>query len=75
MQLSDVLIHVNGKLDDSKQNELEEQLRNLEGVVAPRFSLEKDNFLFVTYNSDAMNATALIEKVRENSFQSQLIGI
>ena len=75
MNLSDVLIHVNEKLDDYAKNELELQLRNIEGVIAPRFSMEKDNFIFVSYNSDKVNATALIEKVRANGFQSQLIGI
>jgi hypothetical protein len=75
MQLSDVLIHVYEKPDEAAQNKLEEQLRNLEGVIAPRFSLEKHNFLFVSYNSDTINSTALLEKVRENGFKAQLVGL
>ncbi len=75
MHLAEVLIHVNENLDDFGQNKLEEQLRSVEGVVAPRFSLEKDNFLFVSYNTDAVTSSSLIKKVRENGLHAQLVGL
>jgi tetrahydromethanopterin S-methyltransferase subunit F len=75
MQLSDVLIHINEMPNESEQNDLVEQLRNLEGVIAPRFSQEKDHMLFVSYNSDTIDSTAMIEKVRENGYKAQLIGM
>ena len=75
MQLSDVLIHINEKPNESEQNDLVEQLRNLEGVIAPNFSLEKNNFLFVSYNSDTINSLTLLRKVRENGFKAQLVGL
>lgn len=75
MHLAEVLIHVNENLDDSGQNELEEQLRSVEGVVAPRFSLERDNFLFVSYNTDQVTSSSLIKKVRENGLRAQLVGL
>ena len=75
MQLSDVLIHIDGIPKKSEQDELVEQLRNLAGVIAPRFSLEKDNFLFASYNSETINSRVLLEKVRENGFKAQLVGI
>jgi hypothetical protein len=40
----------------SEQDEPVEQLTNVAGVIAPRFSLEKDHFLFVSYNSDTINS-------------------
>jgi hypothetical protein len=75
MQLSDVLIHINEMPNESEQNDLVEQLRNLEGVIASRFSQEKDHLLFVSYNSVTIDSTALIEKVRENGCKAQLIGM
>ena len=75
MQLSDVLIHINEMPNESEQNDLVEQLRNLEGVIAPGFSQEKDHMLFVSYNSDTIDSTAMIEKVRENGYKAQLIGM
>jgi hypothetical protein len=44
MQLSDVLIHIDEMPDESEQDKLVEQPRSLEGVIAPRFSLEKRPF-------------------------------
>jgi hypothetical protein len=75
MQLSDVLIHIDEIPKESEQDVLVEQLRNLEGVIAPGFSQEKDHFLFVSYNSDTTNSTTLLEKVRENGFKVQLVGL
>jgi hypothetical protein len=75
MQLSDVLIHINEIPNESEQDRLVEQLRSLKGVIAPRFSLEKDHFMFVSYNSDAIKSTALLDKVKENGFKAQLVGL
>ena len=75
MQLSDVLIHIDETPNESEQNKLVEQLRSLEGVIAPRFSLEKDHFMFVSYNSDVIRSTALLDKVKENGFKAQLVGL
>ena len=75
MQLSDVLIHIDEKPNESEQKDLVGQLRNLEGVIAPSFSLKKNNFLFISYNSDTINSLTLLEKVRENGFKAQLVGL
>jgi len=75
MQLSDVLIHINETPNESEQNDLVEQLRDLEGVIAPRFSQEKENMLFVSYNSDTIDSSALIGKVWENGYKAQLVGM
>lgn len=75
MQLSDVLIHINEMPNKSEQDKLVEQLRSLDGVIAPRFSTEKDHFMFVSYNSDTIKSTALLDKVKENGFKAQLVGI
>ena len=75
MNLPEVLIHVSEKPNESEKNELIEQLRILDGVVAPRFSQKKEHLLFVSYKSDTINATALLDKVKENGFKAQLVGL
>lgn len=75
MNLPEVLIHVSEKPNESEKNGLVEQLRNMVGVIAPRFSQEKDHLLFVSYNSDTTNAAALLNKVKENGFKAQLVGL
>ena len=75
MNLPEVLIHVSEKPNESEKNELVEQLRTLDGVVVPGFSQEKEHLLFVSYNSDTINATELLDKVKENGFKAQLVGL
>ena len=75
MNLPEVLIHINDKPNESEKNKLVEQLRILDGVIAPRFSEEKEHLLFVSYNSDTINATTLLNKVKENGFKAQLVGL
>ena len=66
MNLPEVLIHINDKPSESEKNKLVEQLRLLDGVIAPRFSEEKEHLLFVSYN---------LNKVKENGFKAQLVGL
>ena len=75
MQLSEVLIHIDEMPNEFEQNKLVELLRSLDGVIAPRFSLEKDHFMFVSYNSDTIKSTDLLDKVKENGFKAQLVGL
>ena len=75
MHISDVLIHINETANQAEQNDLVEQLRTLQGVIAPAFSKQKPPMLFVSYNAEAIDATALIEKVRECGFKARLVGL
>lgn len=75
MQLSDVLIHINEMPNEFEQNDLVEQLRKLEGVIAPGFSQEKKHMLFVSYNSETIDSATLIEKVKESGFNARLVGM
>ena len=75
MQLANVLIHINEIPNEPEKDRLMEQLRSLRGVIALRFSLEKDHFMFVSYNSETIKSAALLDKVKENGFKAQLIGL
>lgn len=75
MNFPEVLIHVSEKPNESEKSELVEQLRILDGVIAPRFSQEKVHLLFVSYDSDTINAITLLEKVKESGFKAQLVGL
>ena len=37
MQTTDIMIHINGSLDAAQQQAIESELREIEGVIAPRF--------------------------------------
>ncbi|OIP19279.1 MAG: hypothetical protein AUK53_00375 [Betaproteobacteria bacterium CG2_30_59_46] len=74
MNLCDVLVHINEALSAEQKNELEEDMRGLSGVVAPRFNPGQDHLMLVAFNSDRVNCAALLGKVHAHGYRAQLIG-
>lgn len=74
MSLSDILIHVNQDLSDEQRNTLEESMRQIHGVVAPRFNPGKDHLLLVAFNPEATSTGALLAKVQSFGYKAQLVG-
>lgn len=75
MQLSDVLIHLDQNIHKCEKDNLIEQLRATEGVIAPRFSNDKEHLLLVSYNSDTTSSLTLLNKVKDKGYKAQLIGL
>lgn len=74
MQLSsDVLIHINEMPNQSEQGKLVEQLRNLEGFVAPSFRKGAYAFRFLQLRYDRCHSFA--GKGKGNGFKAQLVGM
>jgi hypothetical protein len=75
MQMSDVLIHVKETIEDVGRFRLEESLRNVEGVVAPRFSPGHNHLMFVAYDSDSTSAAAILGQIHERGYGAQIVAI
>ncbi len=75
MQLTDVVIHIDNNINNTEQKNLVENLRELEGVIAPRFNNDKKHLLSVAYNSDTITALTLLQQVKEQGYQAQLLGL
>ncbi len=75
MQLTDVLIHVNNEIDENERDNLVEQLRDMDGVIAPRFNEDKQHLLLVSYNSDAISSLSLLNEVKGKGYKAQLVGL
>jgi hypothetical protein len=75
MQLSDVLIHIDQQINDLEKERLTNQLREVEGVIAPRFNDGKKHLLLVSYNPDSTNTMALLKEVENKGYTAQLIGL
>jgi hypothetical protein len=74
MSVSDILIHINQDLEEPQRKALEESMRQLDGVVAPRFNPGKNHLLLVAFNPDTTSAAALLAKVRSFGYYAQLVG-
>jgi len=74
MSISDILIHINQDLNEQQRKTLEESMRQIDGVVAPRFNPGKDHLLLVAFNPAATSTVALLAKVQSFGYNAQLVG-
>lgn len=74
MNIGDVLIHINESLNAQQRSTLEESMRDIDGVIAPRFNPGKEHLLLVAFNPDRTNFSVLLNKVKSFGYQAQLIG-
>ena len=73
MQTADILIHIDETLDSDQQQQLEDSLRAVEGVIAPRFN--KPHMLLVAYNSAVTSSAQLLHKVSHEGLHARLVGM
>lgn len=62
-------------MDIKEKESLLNQLSNANGVVSQKFSEHKKHLLFVEYDSNITNSLDLLNKVKAQGFESQLVGI
>ncbi|MBV5307945.1 hypothetical protein [Chromatium okenii] len=75
MNISDILIHITDNLNAQQCAELEQALRQIDGVIAPRFTPEKAHLLTIAFNPDLTNSATLCAQVQSFGYTAQLIGI
>ena len=73
MQATDIMLHIHEDLNTNQQYEVESQLRNIDGVIAPRFN--KEHLLLIYYNLDKINSSVLLNFVKSQGYQATLVGI
>lgn len=75
MKISDVMIHINEPLSTEARSSLENALREIEGVVSPRFNAGKEHLLVIAYDTEQTSTTALLEQTRAAGYTAQLVGM
>ncbi len=73
MNGADIMVHFQENLDAGQKNLIESQLREIEGVIAPRFN--KEHLLLVYYNSDKTDSSVFLNLFKANGYQAKLVGI
>lgn len=74
MDISDVLIHIDQALSAGEKHALEERLRTIPGVIAPRFNPGRDHLLLVAFDPAQIKTSAMLDSVRAGGYRAQLIG-
>ncbi len=75
MCLCDTMIHVTETLDKQAKIMLEEALRSVEGVIAPRFNPGQNHLLLIAYNKDKITAKNLLDTVCHQGYQAKLVAV
>lgn len=75
MSTSDIMIHINESLGEEARSALENAIRSVEGVVAPRFNAGKEHLLMVAFDPKKTSAAALLEQTRTAGYTAQLVGM
>ncbi|MFO7542237.1 MAG: hypothetical protein R6W97_05405 [Thiobacillus sp.] len=74
MDISDVVIHVNESLDAQARHDLEDRMRDIDGVIAPRFNGRARHLMIVAYNPEQTGAGFLLDAVRNQGYTAQACG-
>ena len=74
MNLCDVLVHINETLGAAQRKALEDDMRALPGVVAPRFNPGQGHLMLVAFDFDKITHTSLLGRVRAHGYKAQLVG-
>ncbi len=73
MNGADIMVHFQEKLDTDQKNAIESQLREIEGVIAPRFN--KEHLLLIYYNSEKTDSSVFLNMFKSKGYQVKLVGI
>ena len=73
MNTCDITIHIKQATDVGEQQALENQLRDIDGVIAPRFNLP--HLLVVLFDHEKTSAAMLLDQVKGQGYQAQLVGL
>lgn len=75
MDIVDLIIHVEQPLATHEQRALEDMLRRVEGVIAPRFNAPGSHLLSVAFNPATLASKRLLQSVQAAGYQAQLVGL
>lgn len=75
MSISDVVIHVEEAMTPTSRSALECTLREMDGVIAPRFNPKQEHLLVVAFNPHQTRATRLLDAVSKAGYHAHLIGM
>jgi hypothetical protein len=68
MNTTDVTIHINQTISPDLQQKLETTMREIDGVIAPRFNLP--HMLVVLYNAEKTSSEIMLNAVRNKGYQA-----
>lgn len=75
MPVTDILVHVNETPASSERALLENRLRRIKGVIAPRFNKNIPHLLFIAYDPQQIDSGHLLHHISADGYTAQLVGM
>lgn len=75
IQLADITLHIKEALDHAERDEMEVQLRGLNGVVSVHNPDSKPHLVVVEYNPERLKSSLILKTVTNGGLHAELIGL
>lgn len=75
MDISDIMIYFNDRMKQGQRNTVEETLRDIDGVIAPRFVTNKEQFLIIAYNPEKVQTSRFQETFAHMDLDARFVGM
>jgi hypothetical protein len=75
MNVADTLIHIDENLDDVAQERIVQRMREIPGVLAPRFNKNKEHMLLIAFDPEGTQSINLLENVKKLGYHAELVGL
>lgn len=74
-KLNEVVIHFDENLDETTLETLEQSIRKDQGVISVGHTPRQNHLMMVVYDTEAAQASSLLQHFRERGLHAQLIGM
>ena len=75
INLADITLHIDEKLNAEQRDTIEESLRALDGVVSVQNSDRAPHLTIVGYDQSVMDSQRILKRVTDQGVHAELVGL
>lgn len=75
IKLVDVTVHIDEILSKQQRQNVEDNLRGIEGVVSVAIHDDKPHLVMVEYNPDRTSSGVILTTVKDTGVHAELVGL
>jgi len=73
--LVDLTIHINEKVSSDTRTKLQDEMRNMNGIMMASSRDKMPHFLMIGYDPKLINSNEIVHFVKNQGMQAQIIGL
>lgn len=75
MNITDIMVYFRNSMNPGQQQVVEDALRGIEGVIAPRFVKDKEHILVVAYDPEKVQTSYFRETFTKMGLTGRFVGM